>query len=122
MYDPAGGGLYHQLGACDESGDTISLGRRRRVSARPVGPALVVGVLGADVRLAGIVNASGGGTSRRGTPSFRMQADGYARFAFGDQISLYLEGGIRGDVGRDQTFNDRIDSVTGPDDLGMSTI
>jgi hypothetical protein len=42
-----------------------------------------------------------------------MQADGYARFAFGDQISLYLEGGIRGDVGRDQTFNDRIDAVTG---------
>ena len=42
-----------------------------------------------------------------------MQADGYARFAFGDQVSLYLEGGIRGDVGRDQTFDNRIDSVTG---------
>ena len=55
--------------------------------------------LGADVRLAGLDNASGGPESP-GVYFFPMQADGYARFAFGDQVSLYLEGGIRGDAGR----------------------
>ena len=50
------------------------------------------------MRLAGLVNASGGPESPV-LSFFPMQADGYARFAFGEQVSLYLEGGIRGDVG-----------------------
>ena len=57
------------------------------------------------------MNASGGAQSPVYS-FFPMQADGYARFAFGDQFSLYLQGGVRGDVGRDQTFSNRIDSVS----------
>ena len=41
-YSPAGGGLITSWGR-DEAGDTISLGRRRRVFARPLGAALVAG-------------------------------------------------------------------------------
>jgi hypothetical protein len=41
-----------------------------------------------------------------------MQSDVYARFAFTDQVSLYLEGGVRGDVGRDETTAGRISSVS----------
>ena len=109
-YDPAGGGLITSWGR-DESGDTISLGGDGASLHGLWDPPSWL-ALGADVRLAGIVNASGGAQS----PVyyfFPMQADGYARFAFGDQFSLYLQGGVRGDVGRDQTFNNRIDSVTG---------
>ena len=109
-YDPAGGGLITSWGR-DESGDTISLGGDGAFLHGLWEPPSWL-ALGADVRLAGLVNNSGGAESPE-LSFFPMQADGYARFAFGDQVSLYLEGGIRGDVGRDQTFNNRIDSITG---------
>ena len=41
-----------------------------------------------------------------------MQADGYARFAFGDQFSLYLQGGSAATSGSTSRPRSRIDSVT----------
>src|SRR5579863_9418020 len=108
-YDPGGGGLIPSWGR-DESGDTISLGGDGAFLHGLWEPPSWL-ALGADVRLAALVNGSGGPESPVFS-FFPMQADGYARFAFGDQFSLYLQGGIRGDVGRDQTFDNRIDSVT----------
>jgi hypothetical protein len=107
-YDPAGGGLITSWGR-DESGDTISRGGDGAFLHGLWDPPSWL-ALGADVRLAGTINAPGGSQSPVYS-FFPMQADGYARFAFGDQFSLYLQGGVRGDVGRDQTFNNRIDSA-----------
>jgi hypothetical protein len=68
--------------------------------------------LGADIRVAApLVNGSGGPDSPQ-VAVFPMQTDAYARFAFGDQVSLYLQGGIRGDVGYDETTSGRFNSVT----------
>jgi hypothetical protein len=105
-YDPAGGGLITSWGR-DESGDTISRGGDGAFLHGLWDPPSWL-ALGADVRLAGTINAPGGSQSPVYS-FFPMQADGYARFAFGDQFSLYLQGGVRGDVGRDQTFNNRIE-------------
>ena len=109
-YDPAGGGLITSWGR-DESGDTISLGGDGAFLHGLWQPPSWL-ALGADVRIvAPLVNASGGPESPT-ISVFPMQADGYARFAFGDQFSLYLQGGIRGDVGFDESTTSRIDSVT----------
>jgi hypothetical protein len=108
-YDPAGGGLITSWGR-DESGDTISLGGDGAFLHGLWEPPSWL-ALGADIRLAGLVNAAGGPESPE-LAFFPMQTDVYARFAFGDSVSLYLQGGIRGDVGRDETFSNRIDSVT----------
>src|SRR4029077_9671390 len=70
--------------------------------------------LGADVRLAATRTVDGGPETPKGA-WFPMQADFYARFAFGDAFSLYLEGGARGEVrppdpsvaGRFSTIPDR---------------
>jgi hypothetical protein len=108
-YAPAGGGLITSWGR-DESGDTISLGGDGAFLHGLWEPPSWL-ALGADVRLAALVNGSGGAESPQ-FAFFPMQTDGYARFAFGDQVSLYLQGGIRGDVGSDETFSNRVDSVT----------
>jgi hypothetical protein len=109
-YSPDGGGLITSWGR-DESGDTISLGGDGAFLHGLWEPPSWLS-LGADVRLvAPLVNASGGPESPT-ISVFPMQTDAYARFAFGDQVSLYLQGGIRGDVGLDETFSNRVDSVT----------
>ena len=109
-YSPDGGGLITSWGR-DEAGDTISLGGDGAfLHGLWTPPAWVA--LGANIRFVSpLVNASGGPESPT-ISVFPMQTDGYARFAFGDQVSLYLEGGIRGDVGWDETFSNRVDSVT----------
>jgi hypothetical protein len=109
-YSPDGGGLITSWGR-DESGDTISLGGDGAFLHGLWEPPSWLS-LGADVRVVTpLVNASGGAQSPE-IAVFPMQSDGYVRFAFGDQVSLYLQGGVRGDVGRDETFNNRIDSAT----------
>ncbi|HEY6475452.1 MAG TPA: hypothetical protein VI456_02660 [Polyangia bacterium] len=109
-YSPDGGGLITSWGR-DESGDTISLGGDGAFLHGLWEPPSWL-ALGADIRVvAPLVNASGGPESPT-LSVFPMQSDAYARFAFGDQVSLYLEGGIRGDVGYDETFSNRIDSAT----------
>lgn len=107
-YSPAGGGLITSWGR-DESGDTISRGGDGAFLHGLWEPPSSL-ALGADIRLAALVNGSGGPESPQ-VAFFPMQTDGYARFAFGDQVSLYLQGGIRGDVGRDETVSDRTNSV-----------
>jgi hypothetical protein len=115
-FDPAGGGLITAWGR-DESADTISRGGDGAFLHGAWTPPSWV-ALGADVRLAGLVNDAGGYL----TPEwvfFPMQADAYARFAFGDQVSLYLEGGVRGDTrptdssigGQFSTIGDRLIST-----------
>jgi hypothetical protein len=108
-YSPDGGGLITSWGR-DESGDTISLGGDGAFLHGLWEPPSWL-ALGADIRVvAPLVNASGGPQSPT-ISVFPMQTDGYARFAFGDQVSLYLQGGIRGDVGFDEKFSNRVDSV-----------
>jgi hypothetical protein len=108
-YSPDGGGLITSWGR-DEAGDTISLGGDGAFLHGLWQPPSWL-ALGADIRLVTpLVNASGGPQSPT-VSVFPMQTDGYARFAFGDQVSLYLEGGIRGDVGFDETTRNRFDSV-----------
>jgi hypothetical protein len=108
-YSPDGGGLITSWGR-DESGDTISLGGDGAFLHGLWEPPPWL-ALGADIRVvAPLVNASGGPQSPT-ISVFPMQSDAYARFAFGDQVSLYLQGGVRGDVGFDETFSNRIDSA-----------
>jgi hypothetical protein len=115
-YSPSGGGLLTSWGR-DESGDTISLGGDGSfLHGAWTPPAWLA--LGADVRLAGLYNNSGGPESPEAA-FFPMQADVYARVAFTDQLSLYVQGGIRGDTrpadssigGRFGTLGDRFDST-----------
>ena len=96
-YDPAGGGLITSWGR-DESGDTISLGGDGAFLHGAWEPPSWL-ALGADVRLAYLNNSPGGYESPENV-FFPMQADGYARFAFGEQVSLYLEGGSAATRGR----------------------
>ncbi len=107
-YSPAGGGLITSWGR-DEAGDTISLGGdgsfAHGVVTLPTWLAL-----GADLRLAAIRNDVGGPESPE-YDVFPMQADLYSRVAFGDQVSLYIEGGVRGDTGRDESVDGQFDSV-----------
>jgi hypothetical protein len=94
-YSPAGGGLITSWGR-DESGDTISRGGDGGFAHGAWTPPQWL-ALGADVRLAALYNSSGGPESPE-RAFFPMQADLYARFAFTDQWSLYLQGGARGDT------------------------
>jgi hypothetical protein len=115
-FDPAGGGLITAWGR-DESGDTISRGGDGAFLHGVWTPPSWV-ALGADVRLAGLYNNAGGYLAPEWA-FFPMQADAYARFAFGDQFSLYLQGGIRGDTrpadssisGQFTTIGDRLIST-----------
>jgi hypothetical protein len=94
-YSPAGGGLITSWGR-DESGDTLSLGGDGAFLHGAWTPPSWV-ALGADIRLATTRTTDGGFESPQ-TAFFPMQADLYARFAFGDAFSLYLAGGARGEV------------------------
>jgi hypothetical protein len=94
-YSPAGGGLITSWGR-DESGDTLSLGGNGGFLHGAWSPPSWL-ALGADLRLAATREADGSQESPR-TDYFPMQADLYARFAFGDSFSLYLEGGARGEA------------------------
>jgi hypothetical protein len=113
-YSPAGGGLITSWGR-DESGDTISLGGDGAFLHGLWEPPSWA-ALGADVRLAAPLYNNTGGYEAPEWDVFPMQADAYARFAFGEQVSLYLEGGIRGDTrppdpsvsGRFDTIGDRV--------------
>ena len=113
-YAPAGGGLITSWGR-DESGDTISLGGDGAFLHGLWEPPSWV-ALGADVRIAAPLYNNTGGYEAPEWAAFPMQADAYARFAFGEQVSLYLEGGVRGDArpadpsvsGRFDTIGDRL--------------
>src|SRR5450755_742957 len=109
-YDPAGGGLITSWGR-DESGDTISLGGDGAFLHGLWAPPSWL-ALGADVRLAALRNDVGGPESPE-YAAFPMQSDLYARLLFGDQVSLYLEGGVRGDTRpADTTIGGRLDTVS----------
>ena len=102
-YAPAGGGLLSSWGR-SESGDTISMGGDGAFLHGAVTlPSWIA--LGFDLRLAGTRSDDGGTESPR-TAYFPMQADAYSRFAFSDAFSLYLEGGVRGEVRPASGFSD----------------
>ena len=113
-YSPVGGGLITSWGR-DESGDTISRGGDGAFLHGAWEPPSWV-ALGADVRIAAPLYNNTGGYEAPEWTAFPMQADAYARFAFGEQVSLYLEGGVRGDTrpadpsvsGRFDTIGDRV--------------
>src|SRR5262249_42325556 len=92
-FAPAGGGLINNYGR-DEAGDTISTfgGNGRLLHGLWAPPSWLA--LGADVRLAGVVEDEGARTGAD-TEFFPMQADLYARVGFG-QFSAYVVGGVRG--------------------------
>jgi hypothetical protein len=92
-YSPAGGGLITSWGR-DESGDTLSLGGDGAFLHGAWSPPSWL-ALGADFRLATTRTADGGQESPQWA-IFPMQADLYARLAFGDAVSLYLQGGLAG--------------------------
>jgi hypothetical protein len=93
-YAPAGFGLLTSWGR-DESADTISRGGDGAFLHGLVTPPSWL-ALGGDLRLATIRNDVGG-TGSPEYASFPMQADLYARTAFGDSgVSLYVAGGFRG--------------------------
>ena len=100
-YSPAGGGLITQWGR-DESGDTISLGGDGGFLHGAGSPPSWLAI-GADFRLAATCLNDDGQESPR-VALFPMQTDLYARFAFGDAISLYVTGGARGEVRPGERF------------------
>jgi hypothetical protein len=95
-YSPAGGGLITSWGR-DESSDTISSfgGNGGFLHGAWSPPSWLA--LGADFRFAATRNDDGSTQSPRGA-LFPMQGDLYARVAFSDSFSLYLQGGARGEV------------------------
>ena len=109
-YSPAGGGLITSWGR-DEAGDTVSLGGDGAFLHGLWAPPSWL-ALGADIRLAALRNDVGGPESPE-YAAFPMQSDLYARLLFGDQVSLYLEGGARGDVRpADPSIVGRIDTIS----------
>jgi len=109
-FSPAGGGLISSWGR-SESGDTISMaGNGAFLHGAVTLPSWVA--LGLDARVAGIRTDDGGDVAPSGA-WFPMQADLYARFAFNDAFSLYLENGVRGEVrAQDPSISGRIGTVT----------
>jgi hypothetical protein len=112
-FSPAGTGLISSWGR-SESGDTISMAGDGAFLHGAVNlPSWLA--LGADFRGATTRTTDGGTESPQGA-IFPMQADLYARFAFGDAFSLYLEDGVRGEVRAvDPSVGGRISTV--PDRL-----
>ncbi|HVZ86114.1 MAG TPA: hypothetical protein VHG72_04050 [Polyangia bacterium] len=107
-YSPAGGGLITSWGR-DQAGDTISLGGDGSFAHGAVAlPSWLA--LGVDLRMAATRNDVGGPESPE-YDVFPMQADLYSRVAFSDQLSLYVEGGVRGDTGREESVNSQFESV-----------
>ena len=100
-FSPAGGGLLSSWGR-SESGDTISMAGDGAFLHGAVSlPSWLA--LGFDFRFAGVRTDDGTQQMPR-TAWFPMQADAYARFAFTDAFSLYLEGGVRGEVRPESGF------------------
>jgi hypothetical protein len=94
-FSPAGGGLISSWGR-SEAGDTISMaGDGGFLHGAVTLPSWFAA--GADVRLATTRINDGGQESPRGA-WFPMQADLYARAALGDQFSLYVAAGVRGEA------------------------
>jgi hypothetical protein len=94
-FSPAGGGLISSWGR-SEAGDTISMaGDGGFLHGAVKLPSWFAA--GADLRLATTRVVDGGDESPQ-FAWFPMQADLYARFAFGEAFSLYLEGGVRGEA------------------------
>ena len=93
-YSPAGGGLITSWGR-DESGDTLSFGGDGAFLNGAWTPPSSL-ALGADLRLA--ATSLDSADSPRHNAFFPMQADLYARYSFTDSISLYVGGGVRGEV------------------------
>ena len=94
-FSPAGGGLISSWGR-SEAGDTISMAGDGGFAHGAVSlPSWFQA--GADIRFAVTRLDDGGQESPRGA-WFPMQADLYTRFAIGDQFSVYLEGGVRGEA------------------------
>ena len=109
-YSPAGGGLITSWGR-DESGDTISLGGDGAFLHGLWEPPSWL-ALGADVRLARRWSTRRAAPSRRRSPSSRCRPTATRASPSAIRSRSISQGGIRGDVGRDQTFSNRIDSVT----------
>jgi hypothetical protein len=100
-YAPAGYGLLTSWGR-DESGDTISRGGDGGFLHGAWTPPTWL-ALGGDARYAVLRNDVGGASSPEAA-AFPMQAELYARGAFGDSgISLYVAGGLRGATRASQT-------------------
>jgi len=100
-FSPAGGGLLSSWGR-SESGDTISMAGDGAFLHGVVSlPSWLA--LGFDFRFAGVRTDDGTQQAPRAA-WFPMQADAYARFAFTDAFSLYLEGGVRGEVRPESGF------------------
>lgn len=91
-FAPAGGGLINNYGR-DEAGDTISSGGNGRFLHGLWEPPPWL-ALGADVRLAGVVENEGG-KAGVDTEFFPMQADVYVRVGTSN-FSAYVIGGVRG--------------------------
>ena len=108
-YGPAGGGLITDWGR-GEAGDTLSRGGDGAFLHGAWSPPPWL-ALGADVRLAALRNDVGGPEAPE-YAAFPMQSDAYAHLALPAHLSVYLEAGVRGDVGRDQSIDGRISSVT----------
>jgi len=108
-YAPTGGGLITAWGR-GEAGDTISRGGDGAFLHGLWTPPSWL-ALGADVRLAALRNDVGGPEAPE-YAAFPMQSDGYARFTLPAHLSVYLQAGVRGDTGRDESVNGRLGSVT----------
>jgi len=108
-YGPAGGGLITAWGR-SEAGDTISRGGDGAFLHGLWTPPSWL-ALGADVRLAALRNDVGGRQSPE-YAAFPMQSDAYARLDLPAHLSVYLQAGVRGDVGRDESLDGRLSSVT----------
>ena len=94
-FAPAGGGLISSWGR-SEAGDTISMAGDGGFLHGAVSlPSWFAA--GADLRFATTRTTDGGDQSPQ-SAWFPMQADLYARLALGDQFSIYLEGGARGEA------------------------
>ena len=108
-YAPAGGGLITDWGR-SEAGDTISRGGEGAFLHGAWSPPSWL-ALGADVRLAALRNDVGGAQAPE-YAAFPMQSDAYAHVALPAHLSVYVQAGVRGDVGRDESVNGRLSSVT----------
>jgi hypothetical protein len=97
-YAPAGGGLINGYGR-DEAGETISAGGNGAFLHGLWEPPRWL-ALGADLRVAGLVNHVGA-TDGAEVTAFPMQGDLYARGEVGP-VSLYVVAGLRGAVRPDE--------------------
>jgi len=105
-YSPAGGGLITSWGR-NESGDTLSFGGDGAFLHGLWAPPAAL-ALGADVRLAQTYLSATDSDTR--VAFFPMQFDLYARYAFTDAISLYVQGGVRGEARNEDGMFEKLGS------------